>query len=409
MATPLTYGAYQAVMVGSILSPQRCPVCNSTFKHVETKGLFCPNHPNIAATRFIVRFGKISRRFKNNYTAAYQFLTGLRFQCGSGQYDHRDYQTRKKPLGFSTLIDMWLEHKRQEMKPKSHSTIKSKLAYAQSAWGDVNAKDVDYGMVEDLLKSVPYKSKSKADLLAALKQFYGWMWKRHKVCGPEEWPVVKVEMEYRDTTDKATQLTILNDIKNHEPFRVWLGVKILSTYISIRPGELRFVKERHIDRERGAIIIPQPKDKNPKLILLLDEDIALFQTQPIGLPDLYFFRHITKIRGGHEGKQFGEHRFWKAWRDACTRLGVEGVSIYPGTKHTSAMELYRLGIATPEEIKALTGHAAGNKAFERYFRIIGKDLMHIVERQNSILKTDHDSAKSDHELITKNGHLKKIK
>jgi hypothetical protein len=49
---------------------------------------------------------------------------------------------------------------------------------------------------------------------------------------------------------------------------------------------------------------------------------------------------------------------------ACTELGVTGVSLYPGTKHSTVTA--RGGILTPEEIKrGGTGHQT-NAAFERY-------------------------------------------
>jgi hypothetical protein len=65
------------------------------------------------------------------------------------------------------------------------------------------------------------------------------------------------------------------------------------------------------------------------------------------------------------------------------------------------MELYWMGLATPEEIKALTGHAT-NKAFERYFRADGDALKELYARRKSLTNPDN-------QLTTKNGHLKKIK
>ncbi len=58
--------------------------------------MFCPNHPDQSPQRMVVRYGKITKRF-NNYPAALQFFTGLRFQEGSGQFDARDYQIKSKP------------------------------------------------------------------------------------------------------------------------------------------------------------------------------------------------------------------------------------------------------------------------------------------------------------------------
>ncbi len=52
---------------------------------------------------------------------------------------------------------------------------------------------------------------------------------------------------------------------------------------------------------------------------------------------------------------------------ACGRLEIEGVSLYPGTKHSTACGLRE--VATPEEIKAMTLHGTG-AAFHRYFMTV---------------------------------------
>ena len=58
------------------------------------------------------------------------------------------------------------------------------------------------------------------------------------------------------------------------------------------------------------------------------------------------------------------------FRSACNNLGISGVPLYPGTKHstvTAAKEQM-----SPEEIKKyLTGHKT-NKAFDRYLLIDAK-------------------------------------
>ena len=37
--------------------------------------------------------------------------------------------------------------------------------------------------------------------------------------------------------------------------KIWLGIKWLSTYISIRPNELRNLKEGHIDLKQGFLFV----------------------------------------------------------------------------------------------------------------------------------------------------------
>jgi len=67
------------------------------------------------------------------------------------------------------------------------------------------------------------------------------------------------------------------------------------------------------------------------------------------------------------GTILGDGYLWKYWGKACANLGVEGVSVYPGTKHSTATFLRKeLG---KEAAKEATGHTT-DKAFLRY---IGDD------------------------------------
>ena len=51
---------------------------------------------------------------------------------------------------------------------------------------------------------------------------------------------------------------------------------------------------------------------------------------------------------------------------ACDNLGVKGVDLYGGTKHSTATALGEF--LTPEQIKRDGTGSATNKAFERYFQ-----------------------------------------
>ena len=77
--------------------------------------------------------------------------------------------------------------------------------------------------------------------------------------------------------------------------KIWLGIKWLGTYISIRPGELIFIRENQMDLKNGFLILADIKEKKPKLIPLLDGDVELvkkiYEIIPQGLPEMCCFRH----------------------------------------------------------------------------------------------------------------------
>jgi len=79
----------------------------------------------------------------------------------------------------------------------------------------------------------------------------------------------------------------------------------LCTYVKIRPGELINIREKDIDLENGLLFIPHPKEKKPKVVSLLDEDVQIIKSFPRGLPELPFFRHKKGKGGITPGLKFG--------------------------------------------------------------------------------------------------------
>jgi hypothetical protein len=90
-------------MQGGIYTKQKCPVCGCNINKRLRDGLVCPNHPEIRASRFFVKFKKTFKNFKS-FDRAERFLTFL--QVGVKSYDPRDYQ-KNVPLGFSNLIETY--------------------------------------------------------------------------------------------------------------------------------------------------------------------------------------------------------------------------------------------------------------------------------------------------------------
>jgi len=258
-----------------------------------------------------------------------------------------------------------------------------------------NVKEIDYPDIEDFLYSQKLAGKKKlvsdktrANMKSTLHDFWSWLRKRRILRHDQipEFPDIYFQLGFRTTIDKDTQENILDRIYQmtaHINLKIWLGIKWLSTYISIRPGELIKIKEKQIDLENGYLIVTDTKEKKPKLVLLLAEDIELvreiYKIIPQGFPEMRYFRH-TKLESPGRGRAvpdnrpFGEKYFYKWWVKACNELGILGVDLYGGTRHSSAIALRKY--RTPEEIKRATMHTT-NKAFERYFRIESDDLRDI--------------------------------
>lgn len=369
-------------MRGSIYSDEKCPICRAAYQHDDRRrGLFCKDHPEQQAnSRFIVQFGRKLRKRFSDFKAAERFLDGLRYEVDKGTFDYRDYLA-SHPLSFTDLSKKYLEKKKHIVKPGTHVRMTGAFRVAQAYFKDTNVKYIQYAQLEDFIETLQVGNKTKSNYISCLRDFFKWLLKRKEIERNElpEFPEISFELGYRKTIDKATQAEILNEIKRisyHISPKIWLGIKWLSTYISIRPAEMRNLKESHIDLKQGFFFIPHPKEKRPKIVPLIEEDIEILKKMPVGMPDLYFFRHRSGVSGCRPGQRFGEKSFYKWWKRACLNLGIEGVDLYGGTRHSSAVGLREH--ATPEQIRRATMHST-NKAFERYYLVSKEELQEIYQ------------------------------
>ena len=383
-------------MKGYIGTREKCAICKGKLIHEEKrKGCFCPDHPEAGATTFYVKFGKdIYRRFKD-YDLASRFLTGLRFKNDEGTFDLRDYK-KNNPLGFENLAVKWLEYKASVgIDPRTLQYLSNFIQKAIAKWGNRNIKEISDGDIEDLIFDKNWITpqgktpslKTRNNMKSCLHDFWSWAVKREKRNGKSliampEFPAISFELGWRNITDIEHQIKILDEIKRISWVinpKIWLGIKMLSTYLNIRPGELRRIKERDINLESGIIVIKKPKEKlagEGKYIFLDDEDIDLIRSMPRGLPDMFFFRHNKGLSGLKAGAPFGPKYFNTWWARACKNIGIEGVGLYGGTRHTTATALGQ--VLTPEEIKRGGTGSKTNKAFDRYFQPHKRDHVKVA-------------------------------
>jgi len=349
-------------MKGAIYSQQKCPVCGELFRDNFRNGLSCPDHPDQYATRFIVKYGrKLLKRFRS-YDEACEFLTGIRYKDKEGSFDIRDYR-RDNPLGFENQARRYLAIKEKAVKPGSYRNIKREINRAIDEWGNRNIKAIGYAEIEDYLYGLDVSDKTRSNVRSVIHDFFSWVCHREDIPMPKM-PKCDFELGWRNIVDLEIQDAIIEEVKrisySKNP-RIWIGIKWLATYIAIRPGEMVNLKEKHIN-VNGMLVIPHPKEKKPKLVPMLEEDIALYRSLPRGLPEMPFFRHNQR-KGVIAGTQFGKHLFYDYWKQACNNLDIEGVDLYGGTRHSTTTAMAKH--FTRDEVRSATKHGT-NKAFDRY-------------------------------------------
>ncbi|MDH3930353.1 MAG: tyrosine-type recombinase/integrase, partial [Deltaproteobacteria bacterium] len=265
--------------------------------------------------------------------------------------------------------------------------IKNDLKKAGEVWENTNIKEIRYAELEDFLhpsgpedKLYGLSPKTRANTKSTLRDFWDWLVKREIIRHHEvpRFPKVSFHLSIRNTIDKETQERILDELYRLTKdfnIRIWIGIRFLATYVNVRPKELINIRESHIDLQQGRILIPHPKEGKPKYMYLIEEDINLLQSMPRGLPDLYFFRHLKGNGAARPGQRFGHDYLWKWWKKACSNLGIEGVDLYGGTRHSTVIYLRELG-HSPEAVKRASMHST-NKAFERYLQVTASEVRSI--------------------------------
>jgi len=253
---------------------------------------------------------------------------------------------------------------------------------APGAWGQRNVKELGYAEIEDFLSAQDVSPATRAKIRSALHDFFQFLRRRRILEHYQipDMPEVRFENAMRTVIPPHAQGEILAEVHrlsyDINP-RVWLGIKWLSTYIAMRPGDIPRIREQDVNREAGTLYLRCPKDKRPKLVPLAEEDAALVRGLPAGMPDMPFFRHVAGVSGVAAGKPFGDKYLWKWWRRACENLGIHGVDLYGGTRHSTACALGE--VCSPEEIRHATMHGT-NKAFERYYTMSQERRRSIYEQ-----------------------------
>jgi hypothetical protein len=331
-----------------------------------------------------VRFpGDIYQRF-NSYEQASQSLNYLRYEKGNRKalFNPDDYRSIR-PNSFGALKDKYLSRK------TGHTTyrkIERFINMASKRFDKTNLREITGADIEDYLYSIQgISEKTRFNHMTQLRDFWKWCLKRGNIITLAEMPTfpdIHYELGYRNITDWETQEKVIYKVReltyNINP-KIWLGIDMLSTYTALRPDDLRRMTEGSLD-DNGFLIIYNPtKLKNKfKTIRLHPEHVQEWrecQTKYPALPSAYFFRHTKGISGCTENEQFGNKYLYKWWNRACELVGLKGVPLYPGTKHTTATETARM-LGTD---KARTASGLTNKAFDRYCQVENNGSFEVVK------------------------------
>lgn len=372
-------------MKGGIYTSERCTLCGKIMQDNARSAVCCPDHPGQRATRLVVRFGRKVKKRYSNYDEATRFLNGLRYKTDEGTYDVRDYQSGN-PLSFSSLVQKFLRIKELEVQRDfiargTLQHIRSDLGRASSFFKDTNVKQIHFSDLQLFLYGLDGLSpKTILNIRGNLHAFFQWLMDAKEIRADDmpKFPEFEADLGWRNTVDKATQDAILEQIRidTAKSPRIYFAFRWLTTYTAIRPGELLKILEEDIDLETGFVYVrhhkTRRKTKAPRMVPLLDEDIEFIRTLPKGFGKMPFFRHDLSVKGMPQNTSFGNRILRKVWHRACKALGVEGVDLYGGTRH-STQQFYRQHMSA-EDCMRLSMHTT-SRAGMRYLQVQRKELV----------------------------------
>lgn len=223
--------------------------------------------------------------------------------------------------------------------------------------------------------------KTRSNVRSILHDFFTWLSDREDIPVPKM-PKIKFTMGWRNIIDIETQRAIIDEVRRiseKRTPRIWIAINWLSTYVSIRPKEMLSLTEGQINVNGFFVIYPRDaKERDSKLVSMIPEDIELYDSLPRGLPHMSFFRHDLPHGQTKAGDKFGQRYLYKWWKRACKNLGIEGVDLYGGTRHSTISSLGN-DFNEQELRDAGTMHKT-DVAFQRYYQGRKKDSVNIYSR-----------------------------
>jgi len=356
---------YSLCMSGAIRVFQKCS-CGSRF--VKSGEVFlCPLCGAIP-TRYVVDIhyrGKRVRIYSDKYgmpldsmPRAERVLEGIRYEIDVGRFDPSRYVKREqREYKFNVRANEWLKgyerrHLKGDTSPSYLRTIKRYVnMYYIPHFGTEDIRDIKTKHTKDFQDSLPDKlsPKYRHNIVNALKKFFADMVMLELIERPPTFQTISVPDPAVNFTDLVTQESILETIpEKHWPI-MWFIAKQ-----GVRTGEARALQWDDLDLKNNLVCIRRAFSENELRLTTKGGHGDWLPLHPkvkeliLGLP-----RGISGYVFKYKGRRYSESMPRKLWNSACKKLGIKGLSLYQGTRHSVASDAVRRGISLYDVQSAL--------------------------------------------------------
>lgn len=303
----------------------------------------------------------------------------------------------------STMIPRWLDRfEQREIERNAAEDISPTTLYGFQRmrkrglfdyWATTPIFGVTHGAIEDWhtkLAQAGLGAKSRRNVSGELRRFLRWLHRRGDIDHVSDFPEIPWDRKAPDVLRPAEQRSVLDAIAFERR-----GVFLAMAH-TLRPGEARALDLFHwqapdllvqqaMKGQSATAPIRGLKERDWRVVGASDElaawiDWRIEQASPaerlqrVGVPLFPTMQTANKLNSPKARWSHGG--LWQEWRRACDRANVRRVSLYPGTKHTTATDLARQGVDA-KRLQRFLGHA-DPRSTDAYVVLGSRDVKDLV-------------------------------
>jgi len=290
---------------------------------------------------------------------------------------------------FRTYLDR--QQKREERGDLSPNTLRETRRYLRlddsekpdghiaGFWAHRTLHEITAGNVDDFddwLAERGLSPKTRKNVLGVLRHFCRWLRRRGLVDDVPDFPEIPQDEYVPTIISIETQDAILGEIPEDR------RGAFLAARLGLRPGEVRALNVEDWHRHQGLLSVHRSAkgpnanapirgtksrrarfvEVDPELRAWLEEHVPPAVQLQGGRP---LFRNPT---ARNRERRWIANALREEWNRAARQLGLSGIRMYEGTKHSSATDALRRGHSLADVQHAL-GHADA-RSTERYAKFV---------------------------------------
>lgn len=350
---------------------QKCR-CGDAFKRINDD-LICPKC-GIRPSRVYLRWFYHSEEFTTQPTgdikAAIRKACEIQAQIDENRFRPEQWKDegRKAPEKYTleNVYDEWLKSRKldldnQQIAPGYFKSLKQyrKKYLAYPYWPN-DVRQIKTWHVKKFCESLTGSTKTRKNVAMVLQVFFRSLHEGSLIHDMPIFPKFKTEEKLIPWIDRATQLKILQSVPAaHLPvFRFLMAT-------GLRPSETMALKWKDVDREAGCIHIRAgisigvyrqiTKTRRQWDIPITRSVKEILDHVPRSLKSEFLFSYNDSK--GRFYVRYGEKKLRSIWNTACETVGIKGIHLYCGTRHSFASQHVNEGIALAD-IGAMMGHTS---------------------------------------------------